>query len=184
MSRKIGIVALVACLAALCASPAQASTLMLGQTVEYQYLFPCIGCNYGTASNGNYVVGPGVEVANVADYLATMDISDTNLYVDYTSAAGWNPASFNGFRITDIFGLIPAFTGVTINPATNMVGFDASRITFDADHIWVNWQNLSFGADTVVSLDVNGGSVPEPGSTLVLLGMSLAGLRAWRKRLS
>lgn len=33
--------------------------------------------------------------------------------------------------------------------------------------------NLSIGADVV----------PDPGSTLLLLGMSLAGLRAWRKRL-
>jgi hypothetical protein len=183
MRRQLGMVVLAACVAVLGALPAQASPLMLGQTVEYQYFFPNLSSPYGNASNGNYVVGAGVEVANVADGRATLDISDTNLYIDYLNSSGWNPASFNGFRITDIFGTIPSFTGVTINAATNMVGFDASRITFDADHIWVNWQGLNFNADTVVSLDVNGGSVPDAGSTLLLLGMGLAGLRAWKQRL-
>jgi hypothetical protein len=166
--------------------PAQAAPLLLGQTVQYQYLFPCITCNYANAASGNYLVGAGVEVPNIVDTRGTLDISDANLYFDFTSASSFTVAEFNGFRIRDIFGFIPSFTGVSINGATNMVGFDATRITFDADNIWVNWTGLAFNANTVVSLDLRGGggqTVPDPGSSLLLLGFGLLGLRALKTRL-
>lgn len=148
------------------------AALLDGQTVNYQYYYPGLGNPYGNSSNGDYVVGAGVEVANIADGMGTLDLSDSNIYVDYTNSSGWNPAAFNGFIITDIFNSIADFTGVTINAATNLVGFDLSRITFDGNHIWVNWQGLSFDANTVVSLDINGGEVPEPES-LALLGLGV-----------
>lgn len=162
--------------------PSTSSALMLGNTVQYQYLYPTINSNYNNASNGNYLVGPGIEVANIADGTGTVDISDTNILADFNRSTYWFNSSFNGFRITDIFGAISAFTSVTINPITNMAGFDASRITFDADHIWVNWRGLGFDANTIVSLDVNGSApVPEP-STLLLLGSGILGLVYARKR--
>jgi len=85
----------------------------------------------------------------------------------------------NGFRITDVNGTIDDFVGVSINPATNMAGLDASRISFDADNIWVNWQSLSFDPNTIVSLDIT--AVPEP-ATAMILGLGLAGLTARRRR--
>jgi hypothetical protein len=186
MRRPLRFAVLAAALALVCAVPAQASPLLLGQTVQYQYLFPCITCNYSSASNGNYVVGAGVEVSNIVDSRGTLDISDRNLYFDFVSGGSFTSSAFNGFRITDIFGVIPSFTGVTINAATNMVGLNASRITFDDNNIWVNWTDLAFNANTVVSLDIEGGGgnmVPDPGSSLLLLGLGLAGLRGLRQRL-
>ena len=60
-----------------------------------------------------------------------------------------------------------------------MVGFDASRVTFDADNIWVNWQGLAFDENTIVSLDITGSAaVPEPGTlSLLVLGLLATGLR-------
>lgn len=157
------------------------AALLEGKTVRYQYHYPLITSNYSNAANGNYVVGPGVEVSNISDGRGTMDISDTNLYVDFSNQSAWNGNTFNGFEIIDIFGTIDAFTGVSINAVSNLAGFDASRITFDADHIWVNWQGLQFDANTVLSLDINGGKVPEP-SSMALLGLAFAGLAGSLRR--
>jgi hypothetical protein len=66
-----------------------------------------------------------------------------------------------------------------------MSGFDLSRVTWYADHIWVNWEGSAFSPDTVVSLDVEGeaeAQVPDAGSSLLLLGIGLVGLGAWRRQ--
>ena len=166
--------------AALSAVPAHA-TVLDGQTVRLTYEFPSLG----TVWNGNthdLLVGPSVEIFGFpfGDPRTDVDFSDTNIYVTYTSSEDWTATSFNGFRVFDLFGTIPGFLSVTINPATNLAGFDASRITFDADNILVNWQGLAFNTETVVSLDVS--AVPEP-STLALIGLGIPGLvRAARRR--
>ena len=160
------------------------ASLLDGQTVEYQYLFDTITTPYSSADNGNKLVGAGVEVSNIVDNDGTMDISDTNLFVDFTDVGTYSSfGSFNGFRITDIFGAIPSFTDVSINAATNMTGFNTSRITFDADHIWVDWQSLSRDANTVVSLDINSGGVPEPSTLAIWSLLALCGIGyGWRRR--
>lgn len=168
--------------------PSTSSALPMGNTVEYQYLFPTINNNYPFADNGNYLVGPGIEVANIVDDVGTMDIFVTPppyplwmIYVVFNRSGTFSQGLFNGFRITDIFGTIPDFRMVMNNTYTNMAGFDQSRITFDADHIWVNWQGLSFDWGTIVVLEVNPDPLPEP-STLLLLGSGILGLAYARKR--
>lgn len=165
---------------------AQASALLNGKTVEYTYLFPTITSVYFSGVNGNYAVGPGVEISSgfCCDFEGSLDLSDKNILADFHAPGGYSDGSFNGFRITDVFDAIDPFTSVSINAITNMVGFDASRVTFDANNIWVNWQGLGFSPDTVVSLDINGGqSIPEPG-TWLLMGTGLMGLLGgdWYKR--
>ena len=163
------------------------ASLLDGKTVNYQYFFPNSSSPYADAGNGDYVVGSGIEITNIANgsyfgynRYGTIDISDTNIYVHFNVTDGWMAEPFNGFRISDALGLIPDFTSVTINAATNMSGFGASRISFDADNIWINWQGLTFVYDTVVSLDINSTSVPEP-ATLLLLGFGLIGIAAVRR---
>jgi hypothetical protein len=160
------------------------AALLNGKTVAYQYYFPTIatpygdpGNGFGMASNGNHLVGSGIEVENVTDTMANMDISDTNLFVQFNYDSYFYASDFSGFRIFDVTNSISDFLSVTINSVTNMVDFDASRITFDTDNIWVNLQGLSFNENTVLSIDIVGKQeeVPEP-ATLALLGFALLGM--------
>lgn len=172
---------------------AQATPLLDGKVVGFTYHYPDQTTPYGYADNGNYLVGSGIEIANVVDGLAQMDISDRNLliaflppaYIFLPSESNFYPSTFSGFVIYDAFNTIEDFTSVTINPASNMAGLDDSRISFDANHIWVNWQGLPFDLNrTVVSLDLNRGhAVPEPAS-LALVGLGLAAIAASLRRRS
>jgi hypothetical protein len=64
---------------------------------------------------------------------------------DYSPSSGgtWSasglslpPTIYNGIAIDMVSG--PPFTSVTVDPATNMVGFDASHISFTANQIQVD----------------------------------------------
>jgi hypothetical protein len=159
------------------------ATVLDGQTVRLTYEYPTLGTIFNLNSF-DLLVGPGVEISGfpVGDPRTNIDFSDTNIYVTYNSLGTWNVVPFNGFHVFDAFGTIPAFTSVTMNADTNLLGFDASRITFDDDNIWVNWQGLSFDTATVVSLDIAGNQVPEP-TTIMLFGLGIPGLvRAARRR--
>lgn len=160
---------------------AYGALLFDGSTIRYQYLYPDSSSVYYDL--GNITVGAGVELGAIVNgTYASLDISDTNILVDfYHPGPSWSPASFNGFRIWDVNGTLPAFTSVAVNGATNMVGFGPANITFDANNIYVNWQSLPFNPNTIVSLDVNGGPsvIPEP--TAALLG-SLSTLFLLRRR--
>lgn len=170
-------------IAAAVLAPMAAQAQLAGKTVQVEYLFP----DASTVFNGNsvnVVVGPGVELAGfpVGDPRTNVDLSNSNILVTYNSLGTWTSTSFNGLHFFDVFSGIDAFTAVLINPATNMVGLDASRISFDADNIYVNWQGLSFDEHTVVSLDVNGmAAVPEP-ATVGLMATGLLGLGAVARR--
>jgi len=164
--------------ATLAAAPVAYGAPLLGETDSSPY---------DNADNGNVVVGAGVEIANMVDGVASMDISDTNILIDFSRSSYFTGSSFNGWVLTDVFSSIDDFTSVTIDAITNMAGFGSSNVSFDADHIRVNWQGLAFNSDTVVSLTVqgrNGGNVPEPGA-LILMGLGLlaaAGVVRMRRR--
>ena len=160
------------------ATPASAS-LLDGNSVGIQYLFPDSGTVF--ADLGSNLVGtdPPTTFNPYFDFVFTDTTASASAFQQF---ATWSATAFNGFRLYDINGTIDAFTSVTIDSLSNMVGLDASRITFDADNIYVNWQGLSFSEETIVTLNINGAdvNVPEPGS-LALLGVAMAGL-GWSRR--
>ena len=95
--------------------------------------------------------------------------TDTTIVFDYSIAphpTTWTPSPslalpptiHNGIAIDLESG--PAFANVTINPATNMLGFDDTHVSFTAGQIQVDWGGLSYDLDTIVVLDVV--VVPQP----------------------
>lgn len=74
-----------------------------------------------------------------------------------------------------------SFTDVNIDPSSNYVGFDATRLTFDSNHIYLNLQGLD--ANGFLRVNFDGNNVPEPDS-LLLFGAALAALVVTRQKLS
>lgn len=83
---KKSLVVLAVAAAATLSSNANA-VLLDGATINYQYYYPNSGSPYAGADNGNKVVGAGIEVSNIADSTGTIDISDTNIFVDFTTSS-------------------------------------------------------------------------------------------------
>ena len=166
---------------AVVALPQAAAAQLSGQTIGAQYLFPNLGTvNIDFASQ---VVGVGVEF-NAADQ-SQVDVGDASLAISSVPGQGPTalfPAAFNGYRIYDVGATLPTFMSVTVNAASNLPGFDATRVTFDADNIYVNLQDLVLLPGQVALLDITFAStVPEPG-TVALVATGLLGLGAAARR--
>ncbi len=104
---------------------------------------------HGTAPDQTMVLGPldtvagdGVEITNAffAGFV-TIDFSSTSIRI--TAATDQPFGYFEVLRFGDTRGTIGSIAGVTIDPATNYAGFNASRLTVTADAIDVNLTALS-----------------------------------------
>lgn len=158
---------------------------LFGHSVGVETQFPDLGVV--CCGSGEVIAGPGVEfpVGSFPAYNdnAFVDLGDTTIEYGQIAATGYTPANFNGFRFFDALGEIDAIVDVSIDPATNLPGFDASRLFFDEDNVFINLQGLSAAGAHHVVLDLTfapSQGVPAPGS-LALLGVGL-GLLGWARR--
>ena len=92
----------------MCAFTAQAG--LLGSTVNVDFFYPDTSTLF--CSNGNAVVGGGVEYASSCSGFGpvAIDISDAGMTVG-TGGVPWSTGSFNGFHLTVVSG--PARTRAT-----------------------------------------------------------------------
>jgi hypothetical protein len=177
------------CFTILFAKPVKAD--LMGSTLSWQYYANAGAYSQsGGITNGSFTVNGGIGgtfIGNTGPYYFNIIADGSSITFDYSiaTAATWTasslslgPTIYNGIAIDMVSG--PAFTSVTIDSATNMVGFDTSSFSFTSSQIQVDWANLSFGPDTIVKLDIN--TVPEP-TTILLLGLALMGFVGVRRML-
>jgi len=152
---------MVACL--VMTAPVQAA-LLDGQTVQTSDF-------HGTSLDS--LVGPGTELTNFAGSV-DIDFLDTQIIITATRNAPFSALEFLSFG--DANGTILDFVDVTVNPLTDYAGFNASRISFNADIINVNLTDLPALQGQRILLDLTGAAAvpaPEP-ATVVLLVLGIA----------
>jgi hypothetical protein len=165
-------------------SPAEASLIGRSMTATYQY--PDLGTVYsGSAwTPPSFVVGTGEETVGTIEGVTDLhtDFGASNLTITLDTvldAPVWNAAAFNGPVFTA--GAPLGITGASVDAATTMPGFDASRVSFAGDQIALDWAGLGYVNGTVVKIDFAFSPVPEPAG-FAILGTGLAGLAALRRR--
>jgi hypothetical protein len=148
---------------------------LTGDTVTGSYQFPSLGNDIQNFGPG--VVGSNATFTGIQGYV-TADFEDSTLTLSFTGSATWTSTSQNGPEFTDVTN---QFTSVSIDASTTAAWFTDSMMRLDnSGDLIINWQGQSFAGGTDVVLDLNT-NVPEPAS-MALLGASLAGLTAVRRR--
>lgn len=173
------------CLLAVTALDARAG--LLGETLRYQRLAPTIDTPVNDLNNGNHRVGDGVEIADAFQGTIAIDVLDDGLVLTFRDLGIAN-RPFVGFSLTDVFDSIDAFTSFSVSSDSSRP-FDAGRLRFDADRLWVNLAGMSFERGDRLVFDIGQASspspVPEPASVaLALLGLAGVGAASRRRAAS
>jgi len=178
---------LFAAVVALAISSVSAHAGLIGQTLSAQYFYPNTSSAYGPAAfvPPTFIVGAGVETVGDVEGVTTLtvDFSDSDLLLTLNTILTnptWGSASFNGPIFTSATAL--NILGATNTGATTLVGFDDSRISFNATELFLNWQGLSYQNGDVVSIHFESvTTVPEP-TSIALLGAGIVTIGVWRRR--
>lgn len=146
---------------------------LISQPVEVDYLYPEIGTLYSTLGIGTVTAG-GFTASSFGQNDYTVFDTQIVLRNVFSGSVYFTASTFNGYGLT-LTGVAPVtISGVTVNSATNVSGFDSSRISFDSTHVWLNMQSLETYPNEAVVLDLSFAdtSVPEP-ATAWLVGLTL-----------
>jgi hypothetical protein len=158
---------------------------LVGKRFDASYRYPDVSTTYpyATASPSTFTVGSGVETIFDVERVTqiSVDFSDSALtLVLTTSLTGptWNSASFNGPVFDLVAGGPLDIVSAAVDSSTTMAGFDASRVSFNAGRIGIDWNGLSYGDGTKVVVNFTS-AIPEPSSWALaaLAGFALLGVR-------
>jgi hypothetical protein len=154
-----------------------ASASIVGDTVYVSHYYPDL--NPGS----NIDMGSQVVPTANFNYFGLYDVAVGGDYLTYTSnlrGSYFIDSTFNGPVLTD---LNATFTNATIDASSTLAGFDASRLTFDANHIYANMHGLNLIGYLKINFETGSSAVPEPASIALMLA-GLAGAAAARRKKS
>ncbi len=160
----------------LCAGQAFAD--LIGDTVTVDYLYPDISTVFQVLGTGTVTAG-GFTVHTGPSGMFNYTVFGSEVALTFDIGAHFLPASFNGWELINDTGS-PAINGVTVG-FFDVPGFDDSRVTFDATHVWLNMADLVASPGQDVQLDLRF-ATPEP-TTIALLGLGVGALGFLRYRL-
>ena len=156
------------------------STLVGGTRAQADFLFgQTLSISVQDTNRPTSTVGPinfvvnnsaaiGVSTGPIVGF--TLAATDNTLTLTYSQSGAFDTATFNGYIFQPVSAGVPAFGSISIDPATTLAGFTASRLSLDSNHFYVNVSGLSASSGSVLKLDVK--PVPEP-SSLALTGLGL-----------
>jgi hypothetical protein len=168
-----------------------ARATLIGDTITISLQSP-LGSSY-FSTNTVVQAGTGDQVAlnGLSYFVANPEASSITLSNTSTisSVSFPNVGGFNGLVVTGINDTMTSFT-IT----TNLVGWDNSRLTFDAHGFSADFRGLIFTprvTDGLVDLEIcvwtyeylhPGEGIPDSGSSAVLLAIGVLGLAAVSRR--
>ena len=160
------------------ALPAARASL-IGDTIRIDHYFPH-AANLYEAHTLQVVAGTSDLVTLLGAYAVNPEANSFHVTFNYPSP--WSDTAFNGLVIS---GIDHEITGVSV--ATNVAGWDNSRLVFSAHSLSARWGGLNFDESNYFTFTITQQEpvgIPETGSTFAWIGIALGGLLGLGRRLN
>lgn len=150
---------------------------LIGDVIKIEHFYPNLGANGVYETHTVAVTAGNADATNLIGVYTVNPEAESVLVDFFYGAADWSNTAFNGLVLSNIDDEV-----LNVSVDTNLAGWDASRLFFDATTIRANWAGLSIDHASYFNLHLTQAEpVPEHGATACLLVVAFAGL-AWRHR--
>lgn len=180
----------VAIASSLLATAANAQSLT-GATVEFGVYYPTPSSPISSkvsATVGDDVEFKSIGKLNLQGYVvadADVDISANQIYIDYSWSGTSASGGFNGYVLNFSNLVDQSITGVSIASSTTLP-LNNIALSYDADSVFISLPGTTASPSSILAVDVQVASVPEPESIALFVfgGVVLLARRTGKQRVS